>query len=91
MSEDTYKFSDEMKVDYQSIEHSKTVYNKFGEIEPCYQVHRQSMSSFCTSRFTLILLGHSIEQARGGQSAAPMSNFGSTTQLFMTHLCMKIP
>jgi len=35
---------------------------------------------------------------RGGQSAAlqrfsvaPVSNFGCTTQLFMKHLCMKIP
>ncbi len=27
---------------------------------------------------------------RGGQSAAPVSNFGCTPKLFMTHLCMKI-
>ncbi len=28
---------------------------------------------------------------RGGQSAAPVPNFGCTTKLFMKNLCMQLP
>ena len=58
------------------------------------------LTSIWKSLLTIFLVTNSISSvyARGGQSAAlqrfsaaPVSNFGCASKLFMTHLCIKYP